>query len=299
VTGFGRDRELESDEVGAELLVKGGYDVQALVDVMSILKDQERFAKVKQKETGRKASGYHGLFASHPRNDKRLLNLIKVAGVDSARGRTEIDDVKFREITEGIRFSDQNLQSTVIKSRYYNRNLNFTTQFPDGWKVKSKGSVIQAKGDKDGAIIQLKAKKAQTLNVTGLVYPETFEGENLSGFTGLKPGNGAKPSLRWAVIYYMGAAYVFTAQTTNKALESVYDSQFVTSIKSFRPLTQADLQVALASSVQYIQATEGITFEALAKDSPLKKYAEEELRLLNGHYPRGEPKTGDWIKVIQ
>ncbi len=310
VTGFGRDRELESDEVGAELLVKGGYDVQALVDVMSILKDQERFAKVKQKETGQKASGYHGLFASHPRNDKRLLNLIKVAGVDNARGRTDIDDKKFRDITEGIRFSDQNLQSTVIKSRYYNRNLNFTTQFPEGWKVKSKGSVIQAKANKDGAIIQLKAKKAdplltpqqyleQTLNVTGFVYPETFEGENLKGFTGLKPGSGAKASLRWAVIYYMGAAYVFTAQTTNKALESAYDSQFVSSIKSFRPLTQEDLSLALASSVQYIQATEGITFEELAKDSPLKKYAEEELRLLNGHYPSGEPETGDWIKVIQ
>ena len=27
--------------------------------------------------------------------------------------------------------------------------------------------------------------------------------------------------------------------------------------------------------------------------------AEAQLRLLNGLYPRGEPRTGDWIKVIR
>jgi len=310
VSGYGRDKELESDAVGADLIGKAGYDVQALVDVMSILKDQERFAKVKQKETGQRASGYHGLFASHPRNDKRLLNLVKVAGVDTAKRRTSSDDEKFRQLTAGLRFSDQNLQSTVIKSQYYNRNLNFTTEFPEGWTVKSRGTVIQAKAGIDGAIMQLKAKKAdpllspqqyleQTLKITGYVLPETFSGEDTKGFTAVKPGVAGKPDRRWAVIYYMGAAYVFTAQTTNKALESTYDSKFVTSIKSFRPLKPEDLKVALASSVQYIQATEGMTFEQLAKESPLKKYAEEELRLLNGHYPRGEPKDGEWLKVIQ
>ena len=310
VTGYGRDRELESDEVGADLIVAAGYDVQALVDVMSILKDQERFAKVKQKETGQKATGYHGLFASHPRNDKRLLNLIKVAGVNNTLGRTDTDDAKFRELTEGIQFNDQNLQSTVVKSQYYNRNLNFTIEFPENWKVKSKGSVIQSKADKDGAIIQLKAKKAdpllspkqyleQTLNINGYVNSESFEKDDVKGFTVLKPGTGGKPSRRWGVIYHLGAAYTFTAQTTNKALESFYDSMFVTSIKTFRPLNPEDLKQALASSIHYMQATEGMTFEQLAKESPLKKYAEEELRLINGHYPRGEPDAGDWIKIIQ
>ncbi|MFT4613785.1 MAG: putative Zn-dependent protease [Bacteroidia bacterium] len=27
--------------------------------------------------------------------------------------------------------------------------------------------------------------------------------------------------------------------------------------------------------------------------------AETQLRMMNGFYPRGEPRTGDWIKVIQ
>lgn len=312
ITSYGRDKELESDAVGAELMAAAGYDVQALLDVMSILKDQERFAKVKQKQTGAKASGYHGLFASHPRNDKRLLNIIQVADVDNAKGRTEIDDPNFRMLTNGLRFSDRNLQSAVVENKYYNRNLSFAATFPEGWKVIAKGSVIQAKAGKDGAIMQLKAKKADPLlspreyleknhKVTNMVNTEVInkKSEGITGFTALVPGGQTKPSVRWGVIYYLGAAYVFTAQTENKALESVYDSMFVTSIKEFRPLTPEDLSIAAASSVRYVQAPEGITYAELAKESPLKRYGEEELRLINGDYPRGEPETGEWIKVIK
>ena len=312
ITSYGRDKELESDAVGAELMAKAGYDVQALLDVMSILKDQERFAKVKQKQTGAKASGYHGLFASHPRNDKRLLNIIQVADVDNAKGRTDIDDPNFRMLTNGLRFSDRNLQSAVVENKYYNRNLGFAATFPEGWKVIAKGSVIQAKAGKDGAIIQLKAKKADPLltprefleknhSVTNMVNTEIInkKSEGITGFTALVPGGQTKPSIRWGVIYYLGAAYVFTAQTENKALESMYDSMFVSSIKEFRPLTPEDISIASANSIRYVQAQEGVTYSELAKQSPLKRYAEEELRLINGDYPRGEPEAGEWIKVIQ
>jgi predicted Zn-dependent protease len=27
--------------------------------------------------------------------------------------------------------------------------------------------------------------------------------------------------------------------------------------------------------------------------------AENQLRLINGYYPSGEPRTGDWVKVIR
>lgn len=312
ITSYGRDKELESDAVGAELMGKAGYDVQALLDVMAILKDQERFSKVKQKRTGAKASGYHGLFASHPRNDKRLLNIIQVAGVDNAKGRSDKDDPNFRMLTNGLRFNDRNLQSAVVENMYYNRNLNFAAAFPEGWKVIAKGSVIQAKAGKDGAIMQLKAKKAdpelspqeyleKNYNISTMVNTEVIhkKSEGINGFTALVPGGQTKPSVRWGVIYYMGAAYVFTAQTENKALESMYDTMFVSSIKNFRPLSREDLTIAAANSIRYIQAPEGLTYAALAKESPLKNYAEEELRLINGDYPRGEPETGEWIKIIQ
>jgi predicted Zn-dependent protease len=32
---------------------------------------------------------------------------------------------------------------------------------------------------------------------------------------------------------------------------------------------------------------------------PVEKFKKEELRLLNGLYPKGEPKPGDFLKVVQ
>ena len=71
ISGFGRDMELEADGLGAEYMYKTGYDPQALLEVIGVLKDQEQFQRVKARATGKPAGTYHGLYASHPRNDKR------------------------------------------------------------------------------------------------------------------------------------------------------------------------------------------------------------------------------------
>ena len=42
-----------------------------------------------------------------------------------------------------------------------------------------------------------------------------------------------------------------------------------------------------------------MTYEELAKSSPLGKYAIDKLRLLNGHYPDKNPAIGDLIKIVE
>ena len=41
------------------------------------------------------------------------------------------------------------------------------------------------------------------------------------------------------------------------------------------------------------------TFAGLARKSPLTSYSESILRLINARFPEGEPKPGDFIKVIE
>ena len=50
--------------------------------------------------------------------------------------------------------------------------------------------------------------------------------------------------------------------------------------------------------IRYIQVPRGATIASLAASVRIPD-AEEQLRLLNGLYPRGEPRTGDWIKMIR
>jgi predicted Zn-dependent protease len=73
LSGFGRENELEADSLAAGYLVEAGYDPKAMIEVITVLKNQEDFNRV---ATGG-GSTYHGLFATHPRNDRRLQEAIE------------------------------------------------------------------------------------------------------------------------------------------------------------------------------------------------------------------------------
>jgi predicted Zn-dependent protease len=51
--------------------------------------------------------------------------------------------------------------------------------------------------------------------------------------------------------------------------------------------------------LKYVQASEFFDFAIVAQSSKIANYPEETLRLLNGYYPGGNPKEGEWIKLIE
>jgi predicted Zn-dependent protease len=48
-----------------------------------------------------------------------------------------------------------------------------------------------------------------------------------------------------------------------------------------------------------VKATNATTFEALGEELKLDKYELQDLRLINGYYPTGEPKPGEWIRIFR
>ena len=70
LSGYGREMELEADELGAQYIFEDGYSPQGMYKVLSVLKDQEVYSKEIAKQRGQEPSSYHGIFASHPSNDK-------------------------------------------------------------------------------------------------------------------------------------------------------------------------------------------------------------------------------------
>jgi len=60
---YGRDHELQSDEVGMKYMAKAGYDTQAAVEL------QEIFVKLSE---GKNSGFIEGLFASHPPSQERV-----------------------------------------------------------------------------------------------------------------------------------------------------------------------------------------------------------------------------------
>ena len=101
-----------------------------------------------------------------------------------------------------------------------------------------------------------------------------------------------------AVVYKDGGVYLFNGELGKKGDPEDFETQFRETVLSFRAMTAADLRVINNQKLKVVIAEPGQTYAQLAKGMPAKSYGAEMLRMLNGHYPTGEPLAGDYVKVI-
>jgi predicted Zn-dependent protease len=121
----------------------------------------------------------------------------------------------------------------------------------------------------------------------------------LKGFTGILPGQGGAPDQRVALVYYKLNAYLFIGEVSDASRFSEFDPQFLAAVDTFRPISGREIAGQAPKKIHYVKATSATTFEQLAAHLKLNANEADELRLMNGYYPTGEPKPGEWIKIIQ
>lgn len=312
VSGYGRDMELEADELGSKYLLQSGYDPQAMIEVISLLKDHERFEKKRAQELGKKVQTYHGLFSTHPRNDERLREVVNKSGELSKPLDAEKNITPFRVATEGMIWGNNFAQSKPPENAYQNNALAFQIYFPKNWSYdetsSNNGDFIQAKNSDNNAhmTVGMKARTKDTpdqfikkqLGIPLLKKSEAFIQARLRGYTGFIPKKGL-PDQRIAVIYYGRRAYLFRGKIDAAANEEQANKDIINIIRSFHPLSKRALKERKPKTIHYVKATGNTTFSRLARHLKLGKFGEDELRIINGYYPAGEPKVGEWIKLIQ
>ncbi len=77
------------------------------------------------------------------------------------------------------------------------------------------------------------------------------------------------------------------------------DEKFLAAIHTFRPISRREIEGRKPKRVHYVKATSATTFDALGKELNLTEAEIEDLRLINGMYPGGEPRPGQWIKIFR
>jgi len=303
ISGFGRDMELEADSAGAEYLHQTGYDVDSMLSVIGVLKDQEQYRRVQAKASGKPSGTYHGLYASHPRNDLRLQTVIKAANELDLAEMPENPEIpgEYRRQTEGLVYG-ASAAAQSEPDRFYHNKLNFTFAHPPGWRVRQASREIVAMSPDGSQILTIglaridaeqDAEASLHAGAQGEVTElEAIEQFGLNGATGIASSGGQ--SVRLAVIDH-SYRFLFEGEAPNLAAA---DSEFRTIIDSFRPLTAREKVTGTSHTLHYIQVPRGATFASLASSVKLPD-AENQLRLINGYYPTGEPRTGDWVKVIR
>lgn len=308
VRGYGRDMELEADGLGAQYLARSGYDPQAMIEVVKVLKNQEDFARDQAAERGeaQPAGGYHGIFDTHPDNDLRLQQVLGPARAFAA-GQQEVNREAFLEHLEGLPFGDSAETGVRRGQRFYHAELDFTLLFPQGWSLLNRPDALIGHSVDGQAFIALTLEEnpqqlspaellRQRVGGQRLVSGVELQQTGLVGYSAVIPGNAAK---RVAIIQHGSRAYLFVAAVRGQVSLASQDGQFLSVIKSFRPMTSAERKEAQPLRLHMVKVKSGQTLEALAKHSKLPGDALKALRLLNNLYPAGQPRAGDWLKVVR
>ena len=306
LSGFGREHELEADSLGAEYLVNAGYDPAAMIEVITVLKNQEDFNR---RVTGN-GGAYHGLFATHPRNDTRLQQAVEEVGNISDNVITQTDNTKFRENMDGMIIGQsQNSQSNEARNRYYQALLGYTLVFPEEWEIDETTTTVTASLPNSGSI-KIEAQRIQEnieprvfirdkMGVSGLQKSEALAQYRLLGHTGTAVSAETGNLERIAAIYFGPRVYTFRGEILDDTSVDEIDALLLASIRTFRAIQRGEAFTGSEAKIKYVQASEHFDFSVVAQSSRIANYPEETLRLLNGYYPIGSPEEGDWVKLVE
>lgn len=307
LSGYGRDHELEADRLGAEYLARAGYDPQAMVKVVGILKNQELFDVEIARGEGREPRRYHGLFATHPDNDARFKEVVGEASRFVPQTPTDDRQAAYLAQINGMVFGDSPSQGIVRDSRFLHDELGFGLNFPPTWKVKnSPDKVIALSPDNDAQIDLLLAGPARGTPTDFLRRSVRLEAGNELDTT---PINGlpaatlsgtrqGKP-IKVGVIFFRDQSFILVATAKTPTAYNRHRTAISSAIGSFHALQDAERKLAKPMRIHNRTAKKGETFANLARQSPLGKNAEGYLRLMNHAYPSGEPQAGQPLKTVE
>ncbi len=308
VSGYGREMELEADRLGGEFMAKAGYNPEAIIDTVWVLKDQQVFAK----EVAGSARPYHGVFATHPRNDRRLHDAVAYArGLAPDELEEPIGD--FMGLIDGVAYGDEAAGGLVKDETYYHGGLRVVVKFPDGWSVaapQSQVTGIAPGGTGEGSITvarhEMVKRKTPEKYVTDVLRRDDVqagEEREINGapaFVGEIDTSESDVALQLiAVLYVRKNVFLFKGECGDECDPDQFRGWFEETLAGLRPMTADDVQLANSRRIQVIVAEPGQTYASLAGLTSLREFPEQTLRLLNADYPNGEPRAGDLVKIVK
>ena len=306
LAGYGRKLELQADELGAEYMALDGYSTEGMLKTLSVLKDQEVYSKEVSKRRGQTQT-YHGVFASHPKNDKRFQEVISRAEVlkeDSSK-----DPVgNYLNKIEGLVFGD-NEASGVRRGRdFYHSSLDLHLQAPKNCEIiNTSRRLIFSSPDGEG-YLALEVED-QNMRESPREYLKRNFSKNIYEAEDLLLDNyeasktiiySANERVRVAAVYKDRKVFTFIGRTRNFEKDfSSLDKGFVEIINSFSRLKNEEIPLSLPLRIRSYKVNQGDTYNSLSLRSPIPFDPEDKLRLLNGDYPNGKLTTGRTIKIVE
>ena len=305
LSGYGREMELEADNLGAQYIYQDGYSPEGMYEVLSVLKDQEIYSKEIAKKRGQEPTSYHGVFASHPSNDKRLQEILAEVANSYPKGPSRITENYLNKI-EGMVYGDSQESGVRRGNEFFHSDLDLYFLSLEDWEIINNRQSLIFTSPEGEASLQVMVDdlnfRESPKSFMDRLSSNHYQGEdlNINGFDGYtalskKTGNVT----RLAIIFKQKKVYTFVGYV-KRGIESFqdFDKSFLEIIESFNNLDERGKQLSKPLKIKEYIVRKGDTYNSLALESNIPANAEEQLRLLNGDYPDNPLVEGQRIKLV-
>ena len=311
VSRYGREQELQADGLGAEYLSRIRFDPRNMVNVINVLKNQDRFAADLARSQGRPAPAQNSWLSSHPSSDQRLDAITRLAAqYKTGAAYNDEGRARYQQILDGMAFGESAEQGLTRGRNFYHTSLGFALTASEGWRIQNEAdqiTLVNSSGDA-GLVVKMAPPDAGRTHdeiIRKLINPTTGRAERaqINGlaatrFTGTVAGkNGQAQNTELTLITSsQGAVFLFIHAAKDATTLQRNRPQMLETENTFRALTAADRSAARPWMVRSVVMPRG-GFAELARTSPLAN-PEQQLRLINGVYPAGDIQPGIAVKTV-
>jgi predicted Zn-dependent protease len=303
---YGRDDELQADELGIRYSTRSGWDPSGVAGMLSTL---DRIGAQSEEER------IPNWLSTHPApadRVQRVQSAIQTARAEAPDSRTVNRDVFLQRI-DGIVYGDNPDQGILRGSRFLHAVLRFSLDFPTGWSVRNSPAQVVAK--RPGADVYLllqPAEQAQGQSLEDLALSDMREAgfqsvssgrttiNGLDAFVGTYQGsmeNLGRVGLRAAHVLHDRNVYML-AGIAPEAGFGEEENVFNTSIRSFRPLTAAEAADIRPNLIDLYTTRTGDTWESIAERMSKGVVDPATLAIMNGRSISVQPTSGERLKVV-
>ncbi len=312
IARYGREQELQADGLGAEYLSRVNYDPRNMIDVIRVLKDQERFAQEVARAEGRPApQGGNSWLASHPSNDQRLEAISKIAAQYQAnKNYADEGRIRYLQAIDGMPFGESPEQGLTRGRNFYHSALNFAMTAPSGWRIANEADQISFMSPAGDAalMVQLAPPNAGRSHddiirnmvkpVSGRADKYALNGLQATHFIGTVQAQGGQRGVELTVATgASGQNFLMVYASKDAAALQRNRAAMREAEGSFRGMSAQDMTAAKP----WVLRTANLPrdgFAGLARSAPMSTLPEQQLRLMNGVYSSGAVQPGALVKMV-
>ncbi len=317
--GYSRKYESEADDIAKEYLGRNGYNQNAMANFLETMKSADDLENEIAKKEGRPVSaGYHGIFSTHPSTENRIEAMNRT---ESTAGKKNKDE--FLKMIDGLPYGTSDDEGYMRYNTFYHPFFAIKFSIPDGWDLKNlpdkliitknKSEIILMsdnllRDDIDNGLspkdyLDQNIDKTSFLSSNDLIEQKPLNKSNMLGYTYLYKTSSVVDTIytRYSIFFDINEAdekpkaWIFI----KKFKQINDDNESIIIETSFEKMTKEEISKSKGLRIKVIRFRKGMSYKEIANNSPLGRYAEGKLRLLNGHYPEGTPEVGSLIKIVE